>query len=131
MIFLGSIIKVVHLLAFAVWFGSGFVLIRSLSDEAAHSRTGATTIPRIQGWAALVLVAAGVGMLLVYPSLLQGGWLHTKILLWLIALGLTHMSRAKLNRSDSADSLTTVRWMQAGALLCMVLAALLVETKPF
>ncbi len=130
-----SAIKVIHILSIAAWFGAGVVIVRTLKNESdeAVQQLAQFTISRIQNIASILVVLAGIGMLIIQPDWLKQGWIHTKILLWVIALGLAHMSGSKLKKKlDGADvSVGPIVQFQSIGLICMMLAMILVEFKPF
>lgn len=128
-------IKIIHILSIAGWFGAGvaIIILTGKSYEASQSQSILKLIRNVQSTAALIVVLAGIGMLILLPEWLQQGWVHTKILLWIIALGLTQISGAKLKKIISGESAVTpiVARLQFGALTLMTLAVILVEFKPF
>ncbi|NOZ74035.1 MAG: hypothetical protein GXO90_01465 [FCB group bacterium] len=135
MTFLYPAVKVIHILAIAGWFGTGIAILVFMRSEAAENqnRTVLTLIRNVQGVAAIIVVLAGIGMLILLPAWLQQGWVHTKILLWIIALGLTQISGARLKKILSGETAFTpvVANLQITALVLMALAMILVEFKPF
>jgi putative membrane protein len=135
MTFLYPAIKVIHILSIASWFGAGLAILYLVKAESAESqeRTALTLIRNIQGMGAIVAVLAGLGMAMLWPDWLKDGWLHTKILLWIIALGLVHISGAKLKKRLNGEAIapTVIRRFQIIGLVCMTISMILVEFKPF
>jgi putative membrane protein len=130
-------LKVVHILMMAAWLGAALsvTIIWSLRREKTaqvNYQISLSIISRLEGITAIILVFVGALMLLQQPVWLSYGWLHMKILLWLIALSLSHISRSRLKKilQGSQDKERNFLLIRKTMLLCLILAVIMVYFKP-
>jgi len=130
----------VHVLAAVTWLGGmlflALVLVpatRRLENPGVRAQLMHLTGVRFRtvGWIALaLLVATGIGNLLVYPAFLSKGSLHLKLALVLLALGLSVVHdfvlgpRAGAPGADPAIRTWSTRVARINVLAVLVIVAL-------
>lgn len=133
-----QLFKVLHILMMSAWFGAAVAVsviwrLRQRTDQNVSHTLGLAIIRQVESITSLVGLVAGIVLLIIQPHWLQQGWLHTKILIWLIALGLSYMSAGKLKKIMQGQTeqeksfmvLRNVMW------ILLIIAVILVEYKPF
>ena len=91
-----TIIKILHLVGMASWFGVALAI--SKDHKLILDLTTKVEMP-----ASFFIPLTGVLMMIEKTYFLQLGWMHLKILIALFAIAFTHMSRAHLIHSDLND----------------------------
>ncbi len=131
-------LKVVHLLMMATWLGAALAvtIIWSTKEEKTaliSHKLSLHIISRLESITAMVMIIAGILMLVQQSVWLGYGWLHVKILLFLIAFSLSHMSRAILKKLLNGDQRLGKRFLivRKAMLLCLILAVIMVYFRPF
>ncbi len=123
------IIKVLHIFSLATWFGSSLVLEYLYRRPKGDEDLTSVLVGRFAFIAGLGLIITGTIMLLDQTAFLKMGWLHTKILILIILMGLGHMAKGALRKETQnvRKQVLLNRIIMGG----LVLAVLLVELKPF
>lgn len=136
MIYLTAL-KLFHILFVASWFGSVvstayfWTLLKQKDNESPRHLKN--MIGRIENVASIGIVITAVLMLMDSPGYLQQGWIHVKILLWVLAMGLFHGSRAVIRKLDTVSDKIGGRYetIRSGLLLILIIAITVAVFKPF
>ena len=99
-----TIIKILHLVGMASWFGVALAIsiVLSKKDTKDHKLILDLTT-KVEMPASFFIPLTGVLMMIEKTYFLQLGWMQLKILIALFAIAFTHMSRAHLIHSDLND----------------------------
>jgi putative membrane protein len=133
-------IKAFHIVFIASWFAGLFYLPRIYVNLAQETDAGATT--RLLGMARrlyrfttiLALPALLLGLWLWLGFGIQGGWLHAKLALVLLAIGYHHACGSILKKFEAGvnkRSHTWFRWFNEVPVVLLTLIVILVVVKPF
>ncbi len=132
------VLKVLHVLTMSAWFGSALSVsvlwgLKQNDTETFVQKFSLQLVAKLEGAASGLLVLIGILMLISEPGWIEFGWLHTKLILWLLAIVLSHVSRRVLKnllagRSDLNRRFGILRRL---ILLCLITAVVLAYFKPF
>jgi protoporphyrinogen IX oxidase len=133
-------IKAFHIVFIASWFAGLFYLPRIFVNLAQESDATATT--RLLGMARrlyrfttmLMVPALLLGLWLWLGYGIQGGWLHAKLALVVLAIGYHHACGAILKKFEAGvnkRSHTWFRWFNEVPVVLLMLIVILVVVKPF
>ena len=96
-----STVRLLHLIGMAAWFGTALtVSIIWSKKEVGDTKLILDLISKIEMPASFFIPLTGVLMMIDQIHWLQVGWIHFKIVVGLLAIGFTHVSRSKLIHSD-------------------------------
>ena len=99
-----TIIRVLHFIGMAAWFGTSLAVNIIWSKKQTRDvDLVSDLITKVEMPASFFIPLTGILMMIDQTHWLQVGWMHLKILFGLAAVGFTHMSRAKLIHSDMND----------------------------
>ncbi len=95
------IIKILHFIGMASWFGVALAIsiIISKNDSMDHKLI-LDLSTKVEMPASFFIPLTGVLMMIEQTHFLQDGWMHLKIIIGLLAIAFTHLSRAQLIHSD-------------------------------
>ena len=95
------IIKILHFIGMASWFGVALAIsiILSKNDSMDHKLI-LDLSTKVEMPASFFIPLTGVLMMIEQTHFLKDGWMHLKIIIGLIAIAFTHLSRAQLIHSD-------------------------------
>ena len=94
-------IRLLHLIGMAAWFGTALtVSIIWSKKEVGDTKLILDLISKVEMPASFFIPLTGVLMMIDQIHWLQVGWIHLKIIVGLVAIGFTHVSRSKLIHSD-------------------------------
>ncbi len=95
------IIKILHFIGMASWFGVALAIsiILSKNDSMDHKLI-LDLSTKVEMPASFFIPLTGVLMMIEQTHFLQDGWMHLKIIIGLLAIAFTHLSRAQLIHSD-------------------------------
>lgn len=95
------IIKILHFIGMASWFGVSLAIsiILSKNDSMDHKLI-LDLSTKVEMPASFFIPLTGVLMMIEQTHFLQDGWMHLKIIIGLLAIAFTHLSRAQLIHSD-------------------------------
>ena len=95
------IIKILHFIGMASWFGIALAIsiILSKNDSIDHKLILELST-KVEMPASFFIPLTGVLMMIEQTHFLQDGWMHLKIIIGLLAVVFTHLSRAQLIHSD-------------------------------
>jgi len=95
------IIKILHFIGMASWFGVALAIsiILSKNDSMDH-KVILDLSTKVEMPASFFIPLTGVLMMIEQTHFLQDGWMHLKIIIGLLAIAFTHLSRAQLIHSD-------------------------------
>lgn len=133
-------IKAFHIVFIASWFAGLFYLPRIFVNLAQESDATATT--RLLGMARrlyrfttmLMIPALLLGLWLWLGYGIQGGWLHAKLALVVLAIGYHHACGSILKKFEGGvnkRSHTWFRWFNEVPVVLLMLIVILVVVKPF
>jgi len=133
-------IKAFHIVFIASWFAGLFYLPRIFVNLAQES--DATATARLLGMARrlyrfttmLMIPALLLGLWLWLGYGIQGGWLHAKLALVVLAIGYHHACGSILKKFEGGvnkRSHTWFRWFNEVPVVLLMLIVILVVVKPF
>jgi len=133
-------IKAFHIVFIASWFAGLFYLPRIFVNLAQETDANATT--RLLGMARrlyrfttmLMIPALLLGLWLWLGFGIQGGWLHAKLALVVLAIGYHHACGSILKKFEGGvnkRSHTWFRWFNEVPVVLLMLIVILVVVKPF
>ena len=133
-------IKAFHIVFIASWFAGLFYLPRIFVNLAQESEANATA--RLLGMARrlyrfttmLMIPALLLGLWLWLGFGIQGGWLHAKLALVVLAIGYHHACGSILKKFEGGvnkRSHTWFRWFNEVPVVLLMLIVILVVVKPF
>jgi putative membrane protein len=133
-------IKAFHIVFIASWFAGLFYLPRIYVNLAQETDAAAST--RLLGMARrlyrftsmLAIPALLLGLWLWLGFGIQGGWLHAKLALVILAIGYHHACGAILKKFEAGvngRSHTWFRWFNEVPVVLLTLIVILVVVKPF
>ena len=95
------IIKILHFIGMASWFGVALAIsiILSKNDSMDHKLI-LDLSTKVEMPASFFIPLTGVLMMIEQTHFLQDGWMYLKIIIGLLAIAFTHLSRAQLIHSD-------------------------------
>lgn len=134
--------KAFHIIFIASWFAGLFYLPRIFvnlameTDKAATARLllMARKLYRFTMMLSIPAVLLGVGLWLGWREIFQGGWLHAKLALVVLALGYNHACGAilkKFEKGVNTRSHTWYRWFNEVPVVLLTAIVILVVIKPF
>ena len=98
-------IRLLHLIGMAAWFGTALtVSIIWSKKEVGDTKLILDLISKVEMPASFFIPLTGVLMMIDQIHWLQVGWIHFKIVVGLLAVGFTHVSRSKLIHSDMKNN---------------------------
>ena len=99
-----TIIRVLHFIGMAAWFGTALAVnIIWSKKQTGDVDLVSDLITKVEMPASFFIPLTGILMMIDQTHWLEVGWMQLKILFGLAAVGFTHMSRAKLIHSDMND----------------------------
>jgi putative membrane protein len=133
-------IKAFHIIFIASWFAGLFYLPRIYVNLAQETEAAATS--RLLGMARrlyrftsmLAIPALLLGLWLWLGFDIEGGWLHAKLALVLLAIGYHHACGSILKKFEAGvnkRSHTWFRWFNEVPVVLLTLIVILVVVKPF
>ena len=133
-------IKAFHIVFIASWFAGLFYLPRIYVNLAQEGDANATS--RLLGMARrlyrfttmLMIPALLLGLWLWLGFGIQGGWLHAKLALVVLAIGYHHACGSILKKFEAGvnqRSHTWFRWFNEVPVVLLTLIVILVVVKPF
>jgi len=133
-------IKAFHIVFVASWFAGLFYLPRIYVNLAQETSDSATA--RLLGMARrlyrftsiLAIPALLLGLWLWLGFGIQGGWLHAKLALVVLAIGYHHACGSLLKKFEAGvnqRSHTWFRWFNEVPVVLLMLIVILVVVKPF
>lgn len=100
-----STVRLLHLIGMAAWFGTALtVSIIWSKKEVGDTKLILDLISKIEMPASFFIPLTGVLMMIDQIHWLQVGWIHFKIVVGLLAVGFTHVSRSKHIHSDMKNN---------------------------
>ena len=134
--------KAFHIIFIASWFAGLFYLPRIFvnlameTDKAATARLllMARKLYRFTMILSIPAVLLGLGLWLGWREIFQGGWLHAKLALVVLAIGYNHACGAilkKFEKGVNARSHTWYRWFNEVPVVLLTAIVILVVIKPF
>ena len=133
-------IKALHIVFIASWFAGLFYLPRIFVNLAQESNPA--VVERLLGMGRrlyrfttiLMVPALALGLWLWLGYGIQGGWLHAKLALVIVAIGYHHACGSllkKFERGANARSHTWYRYFNEVPVLLLLAIVILVVVKPF
>jgi putative membrane protein len=133
-------IKAFHIVFIASWFAGLFYLPRIYVNLAQETNTDATA--RLLGMARrlyrftsiLAIPALLLGLWLWLGFGIQGGWLHAKLALVVLAIGYHHACGSILKKFEAGVNKRShkwFRWFNEVPVVLLMLIVILVVVKPF
>ena len=134
--------KAFHIIFIASWFAGLFYLPRIFvnlameTDKAATARLllMARKLYRFTMMLSIPAVLLGVGLWLGWREIFQGGWLHAKLALVVLAIGYNHACGSilkKFEKGVNTRSHTWYRWFNEVPVVLLTAIVILVVIKPF
>ena len=135
-------IKAFHIVFIASWFAGLFYLPRIIvnlameTDKAATARLllMARKLYRFTMMLSIPAVLLGLGLWLGWREIFQGGWLHAKLALVVLAIGYNHACGSLLKKFEkgvNTRSHTWFRWFNEVPVVLLLAIVILVVVKPF
>ena len=135
-------IKAFHIFFIASWFAGLFYLPRIFvnlameTDKAATARLllMARKLYRFTMILSIPAVLLGLGLWLGWREIFQGGWLHAKLALVVLAIGYNHACGSilkKFEKGVNTRSHTWYRWFNEVPVVLLTAIVILVVIKPF
>lgn len=139
-----ELIKALHIIAVISWMAGMLYLPRLYVYHATATKGGELSetlkimerklLRLIINPAMIASWAFGIWMIIENPTLMQQGWLHTKLTL-LALMQIVHAMLANARRKFANDANTKThkyyRWLNEAPTVLMILIVLLVELQPF
>ena len=134
--------KAFHIIFIASWFAGLFYLPRIFvnlameTDKAATARLllMARKLYRFTMILSIPAVLLGLGLWLGWREIFQGGWLHAKLALVVLAIGYNHACGSilkKFEKGVNTRSHTWYRWFNEVPVVLLTAIVILVVIKPF
>jgi len=135
--------KAFHLIALVCWFAGLFYLPRLFvyhaqsSDTVSHERFCLMERKLYRGImlpAMILTLVFGIGLLVLNPSWLTQGWMHTKLALVVVLIGYHHVCgamRKRFERGENKRSHVFYRWFNEVPVLILIAVVILVVVKPY
>ena len=96
-----TLIKILHIIGMASWFGVALSISIILSKkDTKNYRLILDLMTKVEMPASFFMPLTGVLMMIENTNFLTMSWLHIKIMISLLAIVFTHLSRAHLIHSD-------------------------------
>ena len=135
-------IKAFHILFVVSWFSGLFYLPRIFvnlameTDKAATARLllMARKLYRFTMMLSIPAVLLGLALWLGWREIFQGGWLHAKLALVVLAIGYNHACGSilkKFEKGVNTRSHTWYRWFNEVPAVLLLAIVILVVVKPF
>ena len=136
-------LKAFHLIALVCWFAGLFYLPRLFvyhaqsSDAVSHERFCLMERKLYRGImlpAMILTLVCGIGLLVINPSWLTQGWMHTKLALVVVLIGYHHVCcamRKRFERGENKRSHVFYRWFNEVPVLVLIAIVILVVVKPY
>lgn len=136
-------LKAFHLIALVCWFAGLFYLPRLFvyhaqsSDTVSHERFCLMERKLYRGImlpAMILTLVFGTGLLVINPSWLTQGWMHTKLALVVVLIGYHHVCgamRKRFERGENKRSHVFYRWFNEVPVLVLIAIVILVVVKPY
>ena len=126
------IIKILHFIGMASWFGVALAIsiILSKNDSIEHKLI-LDLSTKVEMPASFFIPLTGVLMMIEQTHFLQNGWMYLKIIIGLLAIAFTHLSRAQLIHSDlkNPNNLQKFIFYRNIALLSLTIVLIIVGYK--
>ncbi|MES3014089.1 MAG: CopD family protein [Pseudomonadota bacterium] len=135
-------IKAFHIIFVTSWFAGLFYLPRLFvnlaqvpADSHAERERLLMMARKLYRFASLLMIPAlGLGLWLWLVYGFNGGWLHAKLLLVVLAVGYHHACRSLLRRFERFENQRSERWFRVfneASVLLFAATVILVVVKPF
>ncbi|MBC7684486.1 MAG: CopD family protein [Bdellovibrionales bacterium] len=135
-------IKAFHIVFIASWFAGLFYLPRIFVNLAMETDKTATArlllmarkLYRFTMMLSIPAVLLGLGLWLGWREIFQGGWLHAKLALVVLAIGYNHACGSLLKKFEkgvNTRSHTWFRWFNEVPVVLLLAIVILVVVKPF
>ncbi len=134
-------IRVIHLCGMLAWVGGliglSFVLrAHANADKAAHDTMVSLEkgIAMVMDIGATIAIALGLTMLFtITPTLLKGngGWMHTKLLLVVILIGLHGVQRMRVGKNKRGNVSAEPGWMIPTLGIVIIATIIMASGRPF
>ena len=134
-------IRVIHLCGMLAWVGGliglSFILrAHAKADKAAHDTLVSLEkgIAMVMDIGATVAIALGLTMLFtITPTLLKGngGWMHTKLLLVVILIGLHGVQRMRVGKNKRGNVGPEPGWMIPTLGIIIIATIVMASGRPF
>ncbi len=135
-------IKAFHIIFVTSWFAGLFYLPRLFvnlaqvpADSHAERERLLMMARKLYRFTSLLMIPAlGLGLWLWLGHGFNGGWLHAKLLLVVLAVGYHHACRSLLRRFERFENQRSERWFRVfneASVLLFAATVILVVVKPF
>jgi len=127
-----TIIKILHIIGMASWFGVALSISIILSKKDTKDyRLILDLMTKVEMPASFFMPLTGVLMMIENTNFLTMSWLHIKIMISLLAIVFTHLSRAHLIHSDlqNPDNLNKFLFYRNLSLLSLLIVIIFVGYK--
>ncbi len=130
-------VKTLHIILIAGWvgliFSREFLWNNSTWNmEPAIQKAALFFVRRLDFILGILILITGGIMIFMDMGYLKFGWMHTKILLWIIVFGLGHVLRVKAQKLlEDKNNISPALLFNRLMLLGLMVVIILVEFKPF
>lgn len=127
-----TLIKILHIIGMASWFGVALSISIILSKKDTKDyRLILDLMTKVEMPASFFMPLTGVLMMIENTNFLTMSWLHIKIMISLLAIVFTHLSRAHLIHSDlqNPDYLNKFLFYRNLSLLSLLIVIIFVGYK--
>ena len=127
-----TLIKILHIIGMASWFGVALSISIILSKkDTKNYRLILDLMTKVEMPASFFMPLTGVLMMIENTNFLTMSWLHIKIMISLLAIVFTHLSRAHLIHSDlqNPDYLNKFLFYRNLSLLSLLIVIIFVGYK--
>ena len=127
-----TLIKILHIIGMASWFGVALSISIILSKKDTKDyRLILDLMTKVEMPASFFMPLTGVLMMIENTNFLTMSWLHIKIMISLLAIVFTHLSRAHLIHCDlqNPDNLNKFLFYRNLSLLSLLIVIIFVGYK--
>jgi len=120
-------LRLLHLIGMAAWFGTALTVSIIWSRKNTQDKSLILDlITKVEMPASFFIPLTGVLMMIDQMHWLQVGWMQSKVLIGLLAVIFTHLSRAKLIHSNMEDEYTKQKFSMNRNLALFSLFAIMI-----
>lgn len=120
-------LRLLHLIGLAAWFGTALTVSIIWSRKNTQDKSLILDlITKVEMPASFFIPLTGVLMMIDQMHWLQVGWMQSKVLIGLLAVIFTHLSRAKLIHSNMEDEYTKQKFSMNRNLALFSLFAIMI-----
>ena len=120
-------LRLLHLIGMAAWFGTALTVSIIWSRKNTKDKSLILDlITKVEMPASFFIPLTGVLMMIDQMHWLQVGWMQSKVLIGLLAVIFTHLSRAKLIHSNMEDEYTKQKFSMNRNLALFSLFAIMI-----